>query len=151
MKRVIKKENINIDNSTKELEENIQKVGNLKDKIEKEIIKIDNLYEKVEKEITEYFKIRQNEIIQKEKDLIDNLQIEVTKAKEKLEEYLSFSNKIIKDLERIIKGIKLLGKEEKNMIKILAYVSKINNNEKEMKKLFQTCMRNIKISFKKNK
>ena len=38
------------------------------------------------------------------------------------------------------------------MIKILTYVSKINQNDKEMKKLFQTCMRNIKISFKnKNK
>jgi len=33
----IKKENININNSTKEFEENIQKVGNLKDKIENQI------------------------------------------------------------------------------------------------------------------
>ena len=33
------------------------------------------------------------------------------------------------------------------MIKILTYVSKINKNEKEIKKLNDTCMRNIKISF----
>jgi len=111
------------------------------------------LYEKVEKEITEYFKKSHEELIKKEKDIKDNLQIEVTKTKENLEEYLSFSNKIIKDIERINKGIKELEKEEKNMIKILTYVSKINKNDKEIKKLFDTCMRNIKISFdeKENK
>ena len=39
------------------------------------------------------------------------------------------------------------------MIKILTYVSKINKNDKEIKKLNDTCMRNIKISFeeKENK
>ena len=39
------------------------------------------------------------------------------------------------------------------MVKILTYVSKINKNEKEMKKLNDTCMINIKISFeeKENK
>ena len=40
-----------------------------------------------------------------------------------------------------------------NMIKILTYVSKINKNEKEIKKLNNTSMRNIKITFeeKENK
>jgi len=33
------------------------------------------------------------------------------------------------------------------MLKKLAYISKINKNEKEMEKLFHTLMRNIKISF----
>ena len=39
------------------------------------------------------------------------------------------------------------------MLKILTYVSRINKNEKEMKKLNDTCMRNIKINFeeKENK
>ena len=39
------------------------------------------------------------------------------------------------------------------MIKILTYASKINKNDKEIKKLFDTCMRNIKIYFeeKENK
>ena len=39
------------------------------------------------------------------------------------------------------------------MLKRLTYVSKINKNEKEIKKLNDTCMRNIKISFeeKENK
>jgi len=144
----IKKENIDINNSTKEFEENKQKVENLKNKIENEIIEIDKLYEKVEKEIIEYFKRKHEELIKKEKEIKDNLQIEVTKTKEKLEVYLSFSNKIIKDIERINKGIKILEEEEKNMIKKLTYVSKINKNEKEIKKLNYTCMRNIKISFK---
>jgi len=70
-----------------------------------------------------------------------------------LEEYLSFSNNIIKNIERINKGIKILEKQEKNMLKILTYVSKINKNEKEIKKLNNTLMRNIKIYFeeKENK
>jgi len=33
------------------------------------------------------------------------------------------------------------------MLKILTYISKINKNDKEMKKLNDTCMRNIKINF----
>ena len=105
------------------------------------------------KQVNEYFKRKHEELIKKEKDLEDNLQIEVTKTKEKLEEYLYFSNKIIKDIERINKGLKIFEKEEKNMLKILTYISKINKNKKEMKKLNDTCMRNIKISFeeKENK
>ena len=125
----------------------------MKNKIENEIIEIDKLYEKVEKEIIEYFKRKHEELIKKEKEIKDNLQVEVTKTKEKLEDYLSFSNKIIKNIERINKGIKTLEKEEKNMLKILTYVSKINKNDKEIKKLNDICMRNIKISFeeKENK
>ena len=146
----IKKENININ---KKFEENSQKVTNLKNKIEKEIIEIDKLYEKIENEIIEYFKRKHEELIKEEKDMKDNLQIEVTKTKEKLEEYLSFSNKIIKDIEKLKKGIKKLEKEEKNILKILTYISKLNKNEIEMKKLNNTCMRNIKIYFeeKENK
>ena len=67
----------------------------MKNKIEKEINIIDKLYEKVDKEIIEYFKRKHEELIKKEKDIKDNLQIEVTKTKEKLEEYLSLSNKIM--------------------------------------------------------
>jgi len=128
-------------------------VKNLKNAIEKEIIEIDKLVEKVEKEITEYFKEKHEELIKKENDIKENLQNEANKTKEKLEENLSFSNRIIKDIERINKGIKTLEKEEKNMIKILTYISKINKNEKEIKKLFDTSMRNIKINFeeKENK
>ena len=116
-------------------------------------MEIDKLYEKVEKEITEYFNIKRAKLIKEEKDMKDNLQIEVTKTKEKLEEYLSFSNKIIRNIEKINKGIQALEKEEKNVIKLLTYVSKINKNDKEIRKLFQVLMRNIKISFeeKENK
>ena len=132
---------------------NSQKVTNLKDIIEKEIKEIDNLYEKVEKQISEYFKIKHEELIKNESFIKDNLQNEIAETKGKLKEYLSFSNKIIKNIERINKGIELLEKDEKNMIKILTYISKINKNDKEMKKLNDKLMRNIKISFeeKENK
>jgi len=120
---IIKNKNLDINISSKEFEKNIQKVGNLKDKIEKEILQIDILSKKVEKEITEYYKIKRSNLIKEEKDIKDNLQFEVTKIKEKLEEYLLFSNKIIKNIERINKGIKTLEKEE-NILKTLTYISK---------------------------
>ena len=61
----------------------------------------------------------------------EKLENEVTKVKEKLEKQLTESNKIIRENERIIKGIKSMEKEDKKMIKILSYVSKINKNKKE--------------------
>ena len=74
----------------------------------------------------------------------------MTKVKEKLEYFLSDSNNQIKMSEKIQKGIKVLEKEkqeEKNNIKILSYITKINKTQKNMKNLFQQLMRNIKISF----
>ena len=75
------------------------------------------------------------------------MKIEVTKVKEKLEKLLSLSNEILKNIKIINKGIKLLEKEDKNIIKILSYVSKMNKNQKEMKKLFEQIMKSIRISF----
>ena len=54
---------------------------------------------------------------------------------------------MIRTTEKINKGIKALEKEEKTLIKTLSYVSIINKNQKEMKKLFQELMKNLKISF----
>ena len=48
---------------------------------------------------------------------------------------------------KIVKGIKSLEKEEKIIIKTLSYVSQINKNQKEMRKLFKQLMKNLKISF----
>ena len=43
--------------------------------------------------------------------------------------------------------MKSFEKEEKNMIKTLSYVSKINTNKEKMKALSQEAMKNLKISF----
>ena len=65
-----------------------------------------------------------------------------------MENFLSESNRVIRENEKIKKGLKNLEKnEEKNMIKILSYVSKINKNIKESKILFQELMRNLKLEF----
>ena len=48
-------------------------------------------------------------------------------------------------------GIKKLGNEDKNMIKILSYVSKMNKTQKDMKKLFSKLMRNIKFNYEEEK
>ena len=41
-------------------------------------------------------------------------------------------------------------KEEKKMIKVLSYVTKINKTKKGMKYLFQKLLKNLKISFQEN-
>ena len=66
----------------------------------------------------------------------------------KLENYLSELNNEIKLNERINKGIKKLEKDENNMFKILSYISKINKNKKEMKKLSQKNINSLKFYFK---
>ena len=72
---------------------------------------------------------------------------EVTKTKEKLEKYLSESYRIIKENEKILKGIKIMEKEDKNMIKLLTYITKINKHKKENKSLLRELMKNLKLSF----
>ena len=143
----LKKENITIESSTKQYNDLTEKITLIKEKIEKEMIAIDNLYEKVNKEVTTSFEKLHEKLIKEEEEIKDKLQNKVTKVKEELEHGLSESNRLIKISEKISKGIKSLEKEEKNMLRTLSYVSKINKSQKEMKSLFQKLMRSLKISF----
>ena len=123
----LKKENIKIDDPSKDFDNNIQKLNNLRNKIEKEMIEIDKRYEKVDNEVTKSYEIKIEKLKKEEEDLKEKLKTEVTKIKEKFEIYLSEINNLQKTSEKIIKGINSLQNEEKNMIKTLSYVSKINN------------------------
>ena len=123
---------------------------NLKDKIENEIISINELYDKINKEVTESFLIKHETLIKKENEIKEKLKNEVAKNKEQLENLFSELNKVIKSSQKILKGIKTLEKEnekDKNMIKILSYVSKINSNKKEIKSILQKPFKKLKISF----
>ena len=113
---------------------------------------IDQTYDKVNNEIIKSYEKKHEELLKQENDLKENLQNEVTKVKEKLEIFLSELNRLIKINEKINKGIKMLEKEkEKNMIKNLSYISKINKNKKEMKTIVGELLKNLKISFKEEK
>ena len=147
----LRKENITIENSVNEFNENTKRIIELKNKIESEITEIDKSYEKVFKEVTKSFEIRQEKLIHEVNELKEKLQNEVTKIKEKLEDDLSYVNELIKNGEKMNKGIKTLEKEEKTMIKILSYVSKINKHQKEMENCIQKLMKNFKISFEEEK
>ena len=72
-------------------------------------------------------------------------------ALEKLEDYLSLANNLIKNYEKINKGIQGLNKEGQNnninLLKNLTYVSKLNKNQKEMNKISQILMKNLKLDF----
>ena len=143
----LKKENISINDSTKEFDDNIQKLNNLKKSIEFEMTEIDKAYIKVDDETTKSFESKRKKLKKEEDDLKEKLKTEVTKIKEKLEINLTYVNNLSKISQKIIKGIQSLENEEKNMIKTLSYISKINKSQKEMKKLFQELMKNLKISF----
>ena len=140
-----------IESSSKELEQYLKQVSELKKSIEKEINKINGLYEKVNSEVTKSYKKKHEKLIREENNLKEKLENEVTKVKEKLENFLSESNRVINVNERINKGIQNLNKMEKNIIKNLTYISKINKNIKEKNILFQKLMRNINITFNEEK
>ena len=144
----MKKENISIESSKDEFILLSEKTILLKKSIEKEIDEINNLYDKINGEITKSFERRHQNLIQKENELKEELQNRVTQIKEKLENFLSESNRIIKVREKITKEVKALEKEsEKNMIKILSYVSKINYNKNETYDLLGKFMKNLNLSF----
>ena len=75
------KENISLEYSTKEFENNKNNLEELKNKIENELIKIDNSYEKVDKEVTKSYEIKHEKLIKEENELKDKLKNEVTKIK----------------------------------------------------------------------
>ena len=143
----MKKENITIESYTKEFDENTQNMTNLKIKIEKEIEKINKNYDEIFNEVSKAYEKLHEKLINEENNLKEKLQNEVTKIKEKLENFLSKNIQILKNYEKIQKGIKKIEKEEKNINKILSYVSKINKTEKETKFIFQELIKNLKISF----
>ena len=147
----LKKENISINDYIKDFDISFQNVKNIKEKIENEIKEINISYEKINKEINKSFEIKHEKLIKEEKEMKDKLDNEVTKIKLKLEEYLSLSNELIRNYERINKGIKTLNKDEDNnnikMLRNLTYISKINKNQKEMNKITQILMKNLKLNF----
>ena len=122
----------------------------LKEKLEKEIIEIDKLYLQIYTEIKKLFEIKHEKFLKKENELIEELQNEVTKIKEQLENNLVISNSIITDIEKINKGVKILEKEkEKNIFNILSYISKINTIKNGMNLLNQKLIKSLKIYFNK--
>ena len=144
----LKKENISIEDSIKDFNENKNRIEEIKNKIEKEIIEINKSYDKINKEVTESYKLKHEKLIKEENNLKDKLKNEVTKIKENLEINLSKINEIIRRNERIMKGLKLfLEEKDKEMIKKLNYISNINKNLKEMKLYSEEPMKNIKIIF----
>ena len=65
-----------------------------------------------------------------------------------MENFLNDSNQVIRISEKIKKGIISLKKDEnKNMIKVLSYVAKINSNKNESNSLLVTLMKNLDMSF----
>ena len=137
-----------MDNSKDDFNKFSEKPKTLKNSIEEEIDKINKLYDKIFGEITKSFERRHEKLIIQENELKEELQNKVTQTKEKLENFLSESNRIINIGEKINKGINKLEKEtEKNMIKILSYISKINNNKNETNDLLSKFMKNLNLSF----
>ena len=133
----------------KDFDKSAKNVINIKQKIENEISKINESYEKMKKEIKKLFELKYEKLIKEEKEINDKLNNEVTKIKEKLEENLSLSNTLIRNYEKINKGIQILNKDEQNkninMIKTLAYISKLNKNKKEMNDISRTVMKSMKL------
>ena len=82
----------------------------------------------------------------------ENLDDKATQIKEKLKNFLSECNKILKINEKISKGFEKLKKDnENNTRRLLSYLSAINKNQKEINTLLNQSMSNLKIDFEKEK
>ena len=134
-----------------ELNETSQKLIELKNSIQSEINKINNLFVKTINDLNKSYLRKQEQLIKEENDLKEKLQNEVTKIKEQLELSYSQVNDEIKKGERINKGIKKLQNEEKNIIRKIAYITKINKTQKNMKKLLENPMKNINFLYVEDK
>ena len=146
----LKKENITILSSKVNFEKNYEKINALKELIEQEINKINNSYDKVYEEVSKSFEKKHEKLIKQENEIKEELQNKVTQIKEKLENFLTESNEVIRICDKINKGIKSMEKEkdnEKNMIKVLSYISKMNDNKDEANSLLVSLMKNIEMNF----
>ena len=146
----LKKENFSIEEEIKSYNGISQKLDGLKNKIEKEIDKLNQLFDKTIGEIKKSYQNKYEKLLKEENDLKENLQNKVTKTKEQLEIFLTEINENIRINERINKGIKKL-ENEKSMIHILSYISKINLSKKSVKKLSIELMKNITFVYEEEK
>ena len=91
-------------------------------------------------DLTKSFLKKHEQLLKEENALKEQLQIEVTKSKENLENYLSVSINNIKLSERLNKGIEKMKDKEENIIKIISYVSKANQTQNQMINLTKQLM-----------
>ena len=83
--------------------------------------------------------------------MIEKLQNEVTKVKEKMENTLSEVNEQIRLNDRINKITNKLEKDDANLIKIISFISKIKNSMNIMNETIKKPLKNIKFNFLKEK
>ena len=147
----MKKENISLENSSKEFDEEKNKFEELKNKIENEMIKLDNLYEKIFDETTKKYELKYLMLKIEENGLKDTLKNKVTKVKENLEINLSEVNSILKKYEKIGKYIMLLKERERYLIKDFNYISHINKNQIESCLFLKKEIKGLNISLNNDK
>ena len=143
----LKKENLSIEELMKESDKNILKINELKKRTENEINEINIAFDTTLNDLKQSFKQKYDKLAKEENELKEKLQNEVTKVKEKLEKFLDNINIELKINKKIKDGIQKFEKEEKNMIKILTYLSKMNKNNINMNLLFQEMTTSLKFSF----
>ena len=147
----LEKENITIDASSKDLDDKIQKIIKLKNKIEEEINKINSLYDKVNDDLSKSFKIKHEQLKKEEDEIKRKLDNEVSKVKENLENFLSQCNNNIKISKIIKKGIEKFDNKEKNMMKTLSYVSKINKVKNDCENILNKLIKSLNFYYVENK
>ena len=148
----LKKENLTVDSIEKGFSKDVSKIDGLKEEIEKEITKINTTYDNINNEIVKFFQEKLKKLKEEENELKENLDNKVTQIKEKLENFLSECNKILKINGKISNGLEKLKKDnENNTRRLLSYLSAINKNQKEINTLLNQPMSNLKIDFEKEK
>jgi len=112
---------------------------------------VDDSYEKAMEDIRNGYMKKHDQLMKEECDLIEKLRFKETEYKDKLENLLTEYDKSIKLSEKINKGITKMENEEKNVLKVLSYVSKSNQTHKDMINLSQKMMESVNFVYQDDK
>ena len=148
-KENLKKQDLTIGKVIEEFNAMFEKVSDLKNKIDKEIVNINSSFDKTMNDIKQYFIEMHEKLLKEENELIEKLKNEVTKVKEKMENTLSEINEEIRLNDRINKIANKLEKDDENLIKMIAFVSKIKNHIAIMNETMKKPLKSIEFNFKR--
>lgn len=112
---------------------------------------MDDSYEKAMEDIRNGYMKKHEQLMTEEYDLVEKLRFNETKYKDMLENLLTEYDKSIKLSEKINKGMKKMENEEKNVLKVLSYVSKANQAHKDMINLSQKMMESVNFIYQEDK
>ena len=132
----LKNKNLSIESLTKELDNKIEESNNIKNLIQKEKDKLCVCLKDVKNEIEEFFQ-----------KMIKELEAKVNQVNDKLQYFLEKYSNQIELCKKISEEAKKYNYEEKNNLKLISYIYKLDKTCENMKNLMSEQIYSLKYTF----